>query len=133
MTLGNSKMSNQLAVEDHSHVPSQPAVVPNSRGMLSRDQSPRPDTWNSLGTTGTFLTIHLHQSTQCRHLTEESGTLGILKLHSVTQCSQVRDDLQVEVKKKKRDTVPTPRFARRLSTRNSPFSQQRRIFIESYG
>ena len=33
------------------NVPSQPAV-PNSRGMLSRDQSLRPDTWNSLGTSG---------------------------------------------------------------------------------
>ena len=35
-----------------SHVPNQSAVVPNSRGMLSRDKSLRPDTWNSLVTPG---------------------------------------------------------------------------------
>ena len=105
------------------HVPNQTAVVPNSRGVLSRDQSLRPDTWNSLGTTGTFLTIHLHQSTQCRHLTDECCTLGILKLHSVTQCSQVRDDLQVEVKKKQR-----------YCTHAEICKKSRgRIFIELYG
>ena len=35
-----------------SHLASQPAVVPSPRGMLSRDQSLRPDTWNLLGTSG---------------------------------------------------------------------------------
>ena len=35
-----------------SHVPSQPAVVPSPRCMLSRDRSLRPDTWNLLGTSG---------------------------------------------------------------------------------
>ena len=38
-----------------SHVLSQPTVVPSPCGMLSRDPSLRPDTWNSLGTTGNFL------------------------------------------------------------------------------
>ena len=40
----------------------------------------------------TFLTIHLHQSTQCRHRTGWS-IHGILMLHSVTQCSQAQGDL----------------------------------------
>ena len=35
-----------------SHVPSQPAVVPSPRSMLSRDQSLRSDTWNLSGTQG---------------------------------------------------------------------------------
>ena len=35
-----------------SHVPSQPTVVPSSRAMSSRDQSLRPETWNSSGTHG---------------------------------------------------------------------------------
>ena len=35
-----------------SHVPSQPAVVPSPRSMLSRDQSLQPDTWNVSGTQG---------------------------------------------------------------------------------
>ena len=43
-----------------SHVPSQSAVVSSLRGMLSRDQSLRLDTWNSLGTSGNVLPIHLH-------------------------------------------------------------------------
>ena len=35
-----------------SHVPSQPAIVPSLGGMLSRDPSLRPDTWNLPGTSG---------------------------------------------------------------------------------
>ena len=35
-----------------SHVPSRPAVVPSPRGVLTRDQSLRLDTWNMLGTSG---------------------------------------------------------------------------------
>ena len=35
-----------------SHVPSQPASVPSPCGMLSRDQSLRPDTWTLFGTSG---------------------------------------------------------------------------------
>ena len=35
-----------------THVPSQPAIVPSLGGMLSRDQSLRPETWNLLGTSG---------------------------------------------------------------------------------
>ena len=38
-----------------SQVPSQPAVVPSLCGMLCRDQSLRPDTWNLLGTPGNVL------------------------------------------------------------------------------
>ena len=43
-----------------SHVPSQPAVVPSSRSMLSRDQSLRSDRWKLSGTKGkhTFLAVH---------------------------------------------------------------------------
>ena len=35
-----------------SHVPSQLAFVPSLRGMLSRDKSLRPDTWNLSGSSG---------------------------------------------------------------------------------
>ena len=38
-----------------SHVPSQPAVVPSLRSMLSRDHSLQPDTWNLSGTQGNVL------------------------------------------------------------------------------
>ena len=41
-----------ICSEKLSHVPSQPAIVPSPCGMLSRDQSLRPDTWNWLGTSG---------------------------------------------------------------------------------
>ena len=45
-----------------SHVPSQPASVPSPCGMLSRDQSLRPDTWNLLGTLGNVFGSSLRQS-----------------------------------------------------------------------
>ena len=45
-----------------SDVPSQPAVVPSLRSMMSRDQSLRSDTWNLLGTLGNVFDSPLHQS-----------------------------------------------------------------------
>ena len=45
-----------------SHVPSQSAIVPSPCGMLSRDQSVRPDTWNLLGTLGNVFGSSLRQS-----------------------------------------------------------------------
>ena len=38
-----------ICSEKLSHVFSQSAIVPSPCGMLSRNQSPRPDTWNLLG------------------------------------------------------------------------------------
>ena len=35
-----------------SNVPSQPAIVPSPRGLLSRDQCLRPEKWNMPGTSG---------------------------------------------------------------------------------
>ena len=50
------------------HVPSQLALFPNSRGklggMLSRDQSPRSDTWNPHGISGNvFIGLRATAST----------------------------------------------------------------------
>ena len=71
-----------------SHIPSQPAIVPSPRSLLSRDQ--KPATWYMelawyIGKR--FLTIHLHQST--RTLRRNASFLA---------CDQARGDLQLEVK-----------------------------------
>ena len=42
-----------------SHVPSDPTIIPSLGGMLGRDPSLRPDTWNLSGTSGTFSTVHV--------------------------------------------------------------------------
>ena len=50
-----------------SHVPSQPAVIPSPRSMLSRDRSMPFDTWNLSETQKTFfLAIHVLCSIQHR-------------------------------------------------------------------
>ena len=104
-----------------SHVPSQPAVVPSRRGMLSRDQSLRHDTLNLLGTSGNVFgnppALIDSASTPYR------GMFHSRKLNATDggPCDQARRDLQLEVKNKNRDTIPTPRFARKLSPRNCLF------------
>ena len=130
MTLVNSKMSNQLAVEDYTTFPINRRLFQTVVECWAATKACDLIHGIRLVQRETFF-LQSIQSTQCRHLTDECCTLGILKLHSVTQCSQVQGDLQGE-DRKKWDTIPTPRFARRPSTRNSLFSQQRRIFIESY-
>ena len=52
---GESQDVESTCIGKLSHVPSQPAVVPSPRGVLSRDQSLRPDTRNMLGTSGNFI------------------------------------------------------------------------------
>ena len=48
----NLRILNRITVEKLSHVPSQPAVVPSPRSMLSRDRSMPFDTWNLSDTQG---------------------------------------------------------------------------------
>ena len=69
----------------------------------------------------TFLTVHLHQSIRHRHLVKECFTLGI---KNATGGNPVRDStgrLVARCEERNRDTVPTPRFARKPSTLNSFF------------
>ena len=81
-----------------SHVPSQPAVVPSLRCMLSRDQSLRPDTWNLLGTSGNVFDSPLAPIVSSSTPYRGSFTLGNLMLQMVTWCDQARRDLWLEVK-----------------------------------
>ena len=104
-----------------SHVPSQAAIVPRLCGMLSRDQSLRPETWNLLGTSGNV-------SDSPRAAINSSSTPHQGMLHSwnqrATGGNPVRDGTGKPVagsEERNRDTVPTPRFARKPSTMNSFF------------
>ena len=81
-----------------SHVPSQSAVVPSPRSMLSRDQSLRLDTWNLLGTSGNVFDSPLPQSIHHRHLFKECFTLGTWMLQMGTGYETVQGDLSLEVK-----------------------------------
>ena len=76
------------------HVPSQPAVVPSPRSMLSRDQSLRSDTWNLYGTRK-LLAIHEQQS-----IVKEFFTLRVKVLQVETPCRRVQGDLLRKVKNK---------------------------------
>ena len=45
-------MSDFTEFQEINSICSQPAAVPSPCGMLSHDQSLRPDTWNLVGTSG---------------------------------------------------------------------------------
>ena len=91
----------------------------------------------------TCLTIHLHQPTQCPHFTEEFLIWCRKVPRMVTRCKPVRtscltvtwetpickfdgsvfaetstERLVAEGEEHNKDTIPTPRFAQRLSTGN---------------
>ena len=79
----NVRIKNRFAVDKFSHVPSQLAVVPGPRSMLSRDRSMPPDTWNLSGTQGNVAgnPRHMLDSSQMSypgilHSTNQSATGG---------------------------------------------------------
>ena len=76
-----------------SHVPSLPAVVPIPPGMLSRDQSLQPDTWNMLGTSGNVFDSPLAPIDASSTPYRGFFTLGILMPQMVTRCDHARGDL----------------------------------------
>ena len=106
-----------------SHVPSQPAVVPSPRSMLSRDQSMPPETWNLSGREGNVLgnprAMFGSSQIPCQsilHASNQSATGGI-----PVQRSTGRPVAKGE--EQTGSTLPMPIFARRPSTMNS----QRRL------
>ena len=103
-----------------SHVPSQPAVVPSPRCMLSRDNSMPLDTWN-LGHRETILAIHVQCSIHHGHRIKEFFTQRIKVPPVQSQRKKVQGDLSRKVKNKLGGTIPMPIFARRPSTMNSFF------------
>ena len=90
-----------------SHVPSQQAVIPSPRGLLSRDQSMRRDTWNLLGTSGNVFDNPQApiDSVSTPYRGMRPSTAG----------------LKAGIEEQNRDTLPTPIFSRRPSTRNALF------------
>ena len=96
-----------------SHVPSQPAIVPS---LVSRDQSLRPDTWNLLGTSGNVFDSP-------RAVIDSSSKPYLPSWNqSATGGNPVRESTRKPVarsEERNRETVPTPRSARRPSTLDS--------------
>ena len=100
-----------------SHV--QPAVVPSPRGRLSRDQSLRSDTWNLLGTSG-----NVFENPPAPVDAAWRPCRGIL--HPWFPNATYDDPMQLSTgrpvvrgEEQNGDTIATPRFARKPSTRNS--------------
>ena len=102
-----------------SNVPSQRAIVPSLGGM--RDPSLRPDTLNLIGTSGHVFDSPRAVQIRHRHLIKVCFTLG---KRSATGEDPVRESTGKPVarsEERNRETIPTPRFARRPSTLNSFF------------
>ena len=102
-----------------SHAPSQPAVAPSPRSMLSRDQSLQPDTWNLSGTHGNFF-----GNPRAMLVSSQIPFPGTL--HSTDQSAKGEIPVQRStgrpVAKGEEQTgsrIPMPSFARRPSTMNS--------------
>ena len=96
-----------------------------SYGMLSRDQSLRPDIWNLLGTSGNvFGYPHAVLKTSA---TPYQGMLHFWN-QSATSGKPVRDSpgkLVAGSEDRNRETIPMPRSARKPSHMNSFFPAER--------
>ena len=124
-------MWNQYAVENYPHVPSQSAFVPSLGGMLSRDPSLRHDTWFLLDTSGNVFDSP-------RAVIDSSSTLYQGMLHSLNQSATGENPARESTGKpvargeeRNRETIPTPRFARRPSTMNS-FCPAEGLYPQNY-
>ena len=109
---------------ENPHIPSQPAVVPSPRRLLSRDQSLRPDAWNLLGTSGTVFA-------NPPALIDWVSTPSWGMFHSWNPNATGGDSMQPSTgrlvdrsEEQSRDTIPTPRIARRPWIRNSLLSAE---------
>ena len=97
-----------------SHVPSQPAIVASLGGLLSRDPSLRPDTWNLLRyIPKTFLTAHVRETFDVIDTLSRYASLFESKSD---RRKPVRERTGKPVarseRKKSRDGFQSPRFAR---------------------
>ena len=82
-----------------SHVPSQPAIVPCPRSMLSRDRSMPLDTWNLSGTQGNVFFGNprlMFDSSQTRCQGILHSIIKMLQVES--QCREVQGDLSRKAK-----------------------------------
>ena len=102
-----------------SHVPSQPAVVPSPRSMLSRDRRMPFDTWSLSGTQGNVFgnPRYMLDSSQIPyqgilHSTNQSAT-GRIPVQVSTGRPAARGEERID------STIPMPMSARRSSTMNS--------------
>ena len=84
-------------MEKLSHVPSQPAVVPSPRSMLSRDRSMSLASWTLSWTQGNVFVNPRHMIHH-RCLVKEFFTLRIQVPQVRFQCRSVQGDLSREVK-----------------------------------
>ena len=76
------------------HVPSQPAVITSPCGVLGRDQSPRLDTWNLLGTSGNVVGQSTCSNRFIIHTLQRNASLLESKmLQMATRYDQVQGDL----------------------------------------
>ena len=105
----NSKTSNQPAMEDYPAFPVNRQLFRVLVVCWAATKACDMIHGTCLVHRETLLTIHLHQSTHHRHLTEDCRS-----------------------EERNRDTLPTPRFARRPSARNS-LSSWRSVSTELYG
>ena len=98
-----------------SHVSSQPAMIPSSRSLLSRDKRLPLDTWNQIWIAGKcfgnqFLRL-IHPEIVIKEIPHSItlGTAGSISVLIGTGDSDARDEDLT------RGTIPMPTFARRPS------------------
>ena len=95
-----------------SHLPSPPAKVPSLGGMLSRDRSLRPETWNLHGTSGKVFDSPQTPCQGILHSTNQSAAGGIPVQSSIGR-PVVKGEERIG------STIPMPMSAVRPSTMNS--------------
>ena len=108
------QLTSQL--QQMSHVPSQRAVIPSPRSMLSRGKRLPLDTWNTSGIQKNVFGNHVSTCQSSRkgiHHSTTPGTTGSLPVHIGTGTPVARDEGRIK------GTTPMPTFARRPSTMNS--------------
>ena len=108
-----------------SHVPSQLMRIPSPRGSLSRDSCLEPDTRNSFGISGNVLDDPPAPSEPPAAFFDISRNSASAQCEPVSLITGRLLDRGNELERNTRNfAIPTPRFARKISTWNPPSRAQ---------
>ena len=112
-------MWNQNIVEGLSHVSSQPATIPSSRSMLSRDKRLPLDTWNQSGLQGNVFGNQVSTFHSPRNHPQRFQSDDVQRNHETAPDTGRTKTIHTIEDRLNQGTIPMPTFATKPLTTSS--------------
>ena len=115
-----------------SHFPSQPAVIPSPRSMLSRDQSLLSDTWNLSEKQGNVLGEFSTQKLRESHETIQRLTSQVQELQERMNCLNDYGEFHVVESNCRENFSHVPSQPARIPSPRSMLSRDRNVPFDTW-